>query len=198
MTSRNSFGTQSTLNVNGQSFRYYSLPALEKAGYPGVSRLPYSMKILLENLVRREDEAFVKADDIKAVAGWNATAGGEKEISFMPARVLLQDFTGVPCVVDLAAMRDAMVALKGNPDRVNPLQPVELVIDHSVQVDYFGRPDAFTLNAELEFSRNRERYAFLRNPGATAGRREISTWKCTFASTRSSSAMANTCPAKCR
>ena len=162
MTSRNSFGTQTTLNVNGQAFRYYSLPALEKAGYPGVSRLPYSMKILLENLVRREDEAFVKADDIKAVAGWNATGGGEKEISFMPARVLLQDFTGVPCVVDLAAMRDAMVALKGNPDRVNPLQPVELVIDHSVQVDYFGRPDAFTLNAELEFTRNRERYAFLR------------------------------------
>jgi aconitate hydratase len=162
MNSRNSFGTQATLTVNGQSLRYYSLPALEKAGFPGVSRLPYSMKILLENLVRREDEAFVKADDIKAVAGWNATAGGEKEISFMPARVLLQDFTGVPCVVDLAAMRDAMVALKGNPDRVNPLQPVELVIDHSVQVDYFGRPDAFTLNAELEFSRNRERYAFLR------------------------------------
>jgi len=162
MTSRNSFGTKTTLNISGQSFQYYSLPALEKAGFPGVSRLPYSMKILLENLVRREDEAFVKADDIKAVAGWSAKAGGEKEISFMPARVLLQDFTGVPCVVDLAAMRDAMVALKGNPDRVNPLQPVELVIDHSVQVDYFGRPDAFTLNAELEFSRNRERYAFLR------------------------------------
>ena len=162
MTSRNSFGTQTTLNIGEQSFQIYSLPALEKAGFTGVSRLPYSMKILLENLVRREDDAFVKADDIRAVAGWNAKAGGEKEISFMPARVLLQDFTGVPCVVDLAAMRDAMVALKGNPDRVNPLQPVELVIDHSVQVDYFGRADAFTLNAELEFSRNRERYAFLR------------------------------------
>ena len=162
MTSSNSFGAQKTLNVNGQSIQIYSLPALEKAGFAGVSRLPYSMKILLENLVRREDNAFVKADDITAVAGWKAKAGVEKEISFMPARVLLQDFTGVPCVVDLAAMRDAMVALKGNPDRVNPLQPVELVIDHSVQVDYFGRPDAFTLNAELEFSRNRERYAFLR------------------------------------
>src|SRR6187401_2290671 len=162
MTSRNSFGTQTTLNVNGQSFQYYSLPALEKAGFTGVSRLPYSMKILLENLVRREDNAFVKADDIRAVASWDAKAGGEKEISFMPARVLLQDFTGVPCVVDLAAMRDAVIELKGNPDRVNPLQPVELVIDHSVQVDYFGRPDAFALNAELEFSRNRERYAFLR------------------------------------
>ena len=162
MTSRNSFGTKTTLTIDGKPFQYYSLPALERAGFSGVSRLPYSMKILLENLVRREDEAFVKADDIRAVAGWNAQAGGEKEISFMPARVLLQDFTGVPCVVDLAAMRDAMVALKGNPDRVNPLQPVELVIDHSVQVDYFGRPDAFTLNAGLEFSRNRERYAFLR------------------------------------
>src|SRR5688572_30037454 len=120
------------------------------------------MKILLENLLQREDNAFVKADDIRAVAQWNATATSEKEISFMPARVLLQDFTGVPCVVDLAAMRDAIIRLGGNPDRVNPLQPVELVIDHSVQVDYFGRADAFALNAELEFSRNKERYAFLR------------------------------------
>ncbi len=120
------------------------------------------MKILLENLLRREDDAFVKAEDIQALAQWNATANVEKEISFMPARVLLQDFTGVPCVVDLAAMRDAMVDLGGNPDRINPLQPVELVIDHSVQVDYFARSDAFSLNAELEFSRNRERYAFLR------------------------------------
>ena len=120
------------------------------------------MKILLENLLRREDDAFVKADDIKALAEWHPTANAEKEISFMPARVLLQDFTGVPCVVDLAAMRDAMVALKGDPDRINPLQPVELVIDHSVQVDYFGRLDAFALNADLEFSRNRERYGFLR------------------------------------
>jgi aconitate hydratase len=140
----------------------YSLPALEKAGFGGVSRLPYSMKILLENLLRREDNAYVKADDIAALARWDAKAAIEKEISFMPARVLLQDFTGVPCVVDLAAMRDAIVALSGDPDRVNPLQPVELVIDHSVQVDYFGRSDAFALNAELEFSRNRERYAFLR------------------------------------
>jgi aconitate hydratase len=161
MTS-NSFGARTTLRLGDTSFDIYSLPALERAGFPDVARLPYSMKILLENLLRREDNAFVKADDIRAVAGWNAKAGGEKEISFMPARVLLQDFTGVPCVVDLAAMRDAMVALKGDPDRVNPLQPVELVIDHSVQVDYFGRPDAFTLNAELEFVRNRERYAFLR------------------------------------
>jgi aconitate hydratase len=118
-----------------------------------VSRLPYSLKILLENLLRREDNGFVKADDIRALAGWNATGKVEKEISFMPARVLLQDFTGVPCVVDLAAMRDAVVALGGDPNRINPLRTVELVIDHSVQVDYFGRTDAFALNAELEFSR---------------------------------------------
>src|SRR5215218_6082727 len=161
-TCLNSFGTRTDLELDGQRVQMYSLPALEKAGFSGVARLPYSMKILLENLLRREDNAFVKAEDIRAVAQWDATAAGEKEISFMPARVLLQDFTGVPCVVDLAAMRDAMIALGGNPDRVNPLQPVELVIDHSVQVDYFGRADAFSLNAELEFSRNRERYAFLR------------------------------------
>jgi aconitate hydratase len=162
MATLNSFGTRSEIRVSDRPVQIYSLTALERAGFPGVSRLPYSMKILLENLLRREDGAFVKADDIRALAQWNATANVEKEISFMPARVLLQDFTGVPCVVDLAAMRDAVIALGGNPDRVNPLQPVELVIDHSVQVDYFGRPDAFALNAELEFSRNRERYAFLR------------------------------------
>ena len=162
MTTRNSFNTRTEIRAGAQTVQIYSLPALEKAGFPGVSRLPYSLKILLENLLRREDDAFVKADDIQALARWNATANVEKEISFMPARVLLQDFTGVPCVVDLAAMRDAMVDLGGNPDRINPLQPVELVIDHSVQVDYFARADAFSLNAELEFSRNRERYAFLR------------------------------------
>jgi aconitate hydratase len=162
MTTVNSFGARTTIRVDGQPVQIFSLPALEKAGFPDVPRLPYSMKILLENLLRREDNASVRADDVTAVATWKATANVEKEISFMPARVLLQDFTGVPCVVDLAAMRDAIVALGGDPDRVNPLQPVELVIDHSVQVDYFGRSDAFALNAELEFSRNRERYAFLR------------------------------------
>ena len=162
MPTLNSFGTRSEFRSGNQTIEYYSLPALEKAGFPGVSRLPYSLKILLENLLRREDDAFVKAADIRALAQWDAVARKEQEISFMPARVLLQDFTGVPCVVDLAAMRDAIIALGGNPDRVNPLQPVELVIDHSVQVDYFGRADAFALNAELEFSRNRERYAFLR------------------------------------
>jgi len=162
MNTLNSFGARTDLRVGADTVQIYSLPALERAGFSGISRLPYSMKILLENLLRREDNAFVKAGDIRAIAEWNATGGVDKEISFMPARVLLQDFTGVPCVVDLAAMRDAMVALGGNPARVNPLQPVELVIDHSVQVDYFGRADAFALNAELEFSRNRERYAFLR------------------------------------
>ena len=162
MTTLNTFGTRTQIKAGGEQVEIYSLPALEKAGFAGVSRLPDSMKILLENLLRREDNAFVKAADIQALAQWNATACLEQEISFMPARVLLQDFTGVPCVVDLAAMRDAIVSLGGNPDRVNPLQPVELVIDHSVQVDYFGRADAFALNAELEFTRNRERYAFLR------------------------------------
>src|SRR6186713_131195 len=162
MPTLNSFATRTDLTVDGRPVQIYSLPALEKAGFPGVARLPYSMKILLENLLRREDNAFVKADDIRALANWSATVAVEKEISFMPARVLLQDFTGVPCVVDLAAMRDAMIALGGNPARVNPRQPVELVIDHSVQVDYFGRSDAFQLNAELEFARNRERYSFLR------------------------------------
>jgi aconitate hydratase len=162
MATRDTFNTRTQIRAGGQTVEICSLPALENAGFSGVSRLPYSMKILLENLLRREDDAFVKADDIRAIAEWNAKANVEKEISFMPARVLLQDFTGVPCVVDLAAMRDAMVDLGGNPDRINPLQPVELVIDHSVQVDYFGRTDAFSLNAELEFTRNRERYAFLR------------------------------------
>jgi aconitate hydratase len=161
MTTQNSFGTLTTLAVGGDTVEYYSLPALEKA-FPGVARLPYSRKIRLENLLRREDGAFVKADDVRALAGWNVQAGGQKEIAFMPARVLLQDFTGVPCVVDLAAMRDGIVALGGDPEKVNPLQPVELVIDHSVQVDHFGTSDALHLNTELEYHRNRERYVFLR------------------------------------
>src|SRR4026208_4442 len=162
MAIRNSFNTRIDIRAGGQTVQIHSLPALEKAGFSGVSQLPYSMKILLENLLRREDNAFVKSDDIEALARWDAKGNVEKEISFMPARVLLQDFTGVPCVVDLAGMRDAMVDLHGDPNRINPLQPVELVIDHSVQVDYFGRADAFSLNAELEFVRNRERYAVLR------------------------------------
>jgi aconitate hydratase len=158
----NSFGTRRDLRMPGRSIQYFSLAALESAGYPEVARLPFSLKVLLENLLRREDGRHVKASDIEAMARWDVTSPAQKEIAFTPARVLLQDFTGVPCVVDLAAMRDGIVRLGGDPGRVNPLQPVELVIDHSVQVDYFARPDAFELNAELEFSRNRERYAFLR------------------------------------
>ena len=160
MTDTNTFGTQRTLGTGGGPVRYYSLPALEAAGYPGVARLPYSLKILLENMLRREDGRFVTPGDIETLARW--TPGTRTEIAFMPARVLLQDFTGVPAVVDLAAMRDGIARLGGDPEAVNPLQPAELVIDHSVQVDHFGRPDAPDLNAQLEFARNRERYAFLK------------------------------------
>jgi aconitate hydratase len=161
MSSTNSFSTCTQCTLASESVEIFNLSKLE-ASFPSVARLPYSLKILLENLLRHEDGRFVHAKDIEAVAGWTPGAQLQKEISFAPARVLLQDFTGVPCVVDLAAMRDGMIRLGGNPDRVNPLQPVELVIDHSVQVDYFGRTDAFQLNAGLEFARNRERYSFLR------------------------------------
>src|SRR5919106_1622645 len=140
MTTLNSFGTLSTLTVGGAAYDYFSLPSLERQGFVVVARLPYSIKILLENLLRREDGRSVKPDDIGILADWDPKAGRQKEIAFMPARVLLQDFTGVPCVVDLAAMRDGIVALGGDPEKVNPLQPVELVIDHSVQVDHFGTP----------------------------------------------------------
>ena len=160
--SLNSFATRQTLTVGNETVEYYSLPALEKAGFPGVARLPFSLKILLENLLRREDNAFVSRADIEALASWRPDRISDREISFMPARVLLQDFTGVPCVVDLAAMRDGIVQLGGDPQKVNPLQPVELVIDHSVQVDHFGRSDAIDLNTRLEYHRNRERYVFLR------------------------------------
>jgi aconitate hydratase A / 2-methylisocitrate dehydratase len=156
-----SFGTRTTISVGSERVDIYSLRALERT-FPKTDRLPFSLKILLENLLRHEDGRFVDKSDIEALAGWRPRAKLQKEISFAPARVLLQDFTGVPAVVDLAAMRDGIVQLGGNPDRVNPLQPVELVIDHSVQVDYFGQATAFDLNAEVEFARNRERYAFLR------------------------------------
>ena len=156
----NSFGTRQTLHLGDDAFHVYSLPALEAAGYPDVARLPYSLKILLENMLRREDGRFVTAEDIEALARW--TPGTGKEIAFMPARVLLQDFTGVPAVVDLAGMRDGIARLGGDPEAVNPMQAAELVIDHSVQVDHFGTANAFELNAELEFSRNKERYAFLK------------------------------------
>ena len=162
MASQNSFITRTRQSAGGSAFDFFSLPALERAGYGGVARLPYSLKILLENLLRCEDGRFVHADHIQTLAGWNVTSGEQKEIAFTPARVLLQDFTGVPAVVDLAAMRDGIVRLGGDPKKVNPLQPVELVIDHSVQVDHYSERNAADLNAALEFARNKERYTFLR------------------------------------
>jgi len=161
-TRLNSFDAKDTLTVGGRSYAIYRLDALAKKGVGHVSRLPYSLKILLENLLRCEDGVSVTKEDIVALAGWDPKTIGEREIAFRPARVLLQDFTGVPVVVDLAAMRDAMASMNGDPKKINPLQPVELVIDHSVQVDYFGTPDAFAKNAELEFERNKERYEFLK------------------------------------
>src|SRR5919198_3155209 len=155
------FNSRSRLRVGEREYEVCRLDALEKQGLP-TRHLPYSLRILLENLLRCEEGKTVHAEDIRALAKWDAKAEPNKEIAFMPARVLLQDFTGVPAVVDLAAMRDAMLRLTGDPKRINPLQPAELVIDHSVQVDDFGGPLAFKTNADLEFSRNRERYAFLR------------------------------------
>jgi len=165
LPAKNSFATRAALSVGSDKFDIYRLDALERAGVGNVARLPFSLKVLLENLLRHEDDHFVRYDDITALASWNpAGAGGatEKEVSFMPARVLLQDFTGVPAVVDLAAMRDALKALGGDPKKINPLIPAELVIDHSVQVDKFGVAGAFAFNANLEMQRNIERYAFLR------------------------------------
>ncbi|HEY6996968.1 MAG TPA: aconitate hydratase AcnA [Candidatus Binatia bacterium] len=158
----NSFATRKALKVGSESYDIFSLPQLEQAGFKNVSRLPISLKVLLENLLRQEDNHHVNKADIEALAKWSPKAKPDKEIAFMPARVLMQDLTGVPAVVDLAAMREAMKRLGGDPKKINPLAPVDLVIDHSVQVDYFGSPDAFQKNSELEFERNVERYAFLR------------------------------------
>ena len=158
----NSFGSRGSLRVDGEQYDIFRLEALEKAGVGNVSRLPFCLKILLENLLRNEDGRFVKREDIEKLAGWDPKREAHNEIAFMPARVLLQDFTGVPAVADLAAMRDAMAAMGGDASKINPLQPAELVIDHSVQVDYFGTPQAFHANARLEFERNQERYLFLR------------------------------------
>ncbi|HUC30498.1 MAG TPA: aconitate hydratase AcnA, partial [Candidatus Acidoferrum sp.] len=157
----NSFNSRSTLKVGNKEYEIYRLDALDKQGI-STKHLPFSLRILLENLLRTEDGRNVKKEDIRALAAWNKTSKPEKEIAFTPSRVLLQDFTGVPCVVDLAAMRDAMKQLGGDPSLINPLQPVELVIDHSVQVDEFGTANAFEMNALLEFQRNKERYSFLR------------------------------------
>jgi aconitate hydratase A / 2-methylisocitrate dehydratase len=157
---KDSFGARSTLDVGGRKYTIYSLPALERRGF-ALARLPYSIKVMLENVLRREDGVVVTAEQVEAVGHWQPRPG-EREFSFMPARVLLQDFTGVPVVADLAVMRDAIKRLGGDPSRINPIQPADLVIDHSVQVDSFGSADSFAINARMEFDRNRERYMFLR------------------------------------
>jgi len=157
----NSFNAKKTITSGGINYQIYSLETLKEKGY-NLDRLPYSLRILLENLLRTEDNRSVFAEDIEALATWEAKAEPSKEIAFTPARVILQDFTGVPCVVDLATMRDAMQTLGGDPKKINPLQPVELVIDHSVQTDAFGTADALTINRDLEFERNQERYEFLK------------------------------------
>src|SRR5437762_6836154 len=162
MTSLDSFRCCKALKVGNKTYAYYSLPAAEKNGLKGISRLPFSMKVLLENLLRNEDGRSVTKEDLQAVAQWLKTKTSEREIAFRPARVLMQDFTGVPAVVDLAAMRDAMKALGGDAKKINPLVPVDLVIDHSVIVDNFGNSSAFGANVKLEYERNLERYQFLR------------------------------------
>ena len=153
----NSFGAQASLSVGEQSYEIFRLDAVE-----GAESLPYSLKILLENLLRTEDGANITADDIRALASWDPTAEPSKEIQFTPARVIMQDFTGVPCVVDLATMREAMAEMGGDATKINPLAPAELVIDHSVIADVFGTADSFLRNVEIEYGRNKERYQFLR------------------------------------
>ncbi|HEX4271732.1 MAG TPA: aconitase family protein, partial [Rhizomicrobium sp.] len=162
MPSIDSFKCRKTLAVGGKSYIYYSLLAAEKNGLKGASRLPYSMRVLLENLLRHEDGQTVTKGDIEAVVGWLKTKSSDREIAFRPARVLMQDLTGVPAVVDLAAMRDAMKNLGGNPEKINPLAEVDLVIDHSVMVDNFAARDSFKKNVAVEYERNKERYTFLR------------------------------------
>src|SRR5687767_5305916 len=161
MQNQDSFGSRARLQVGNRNFEIFRLDALEKRGM-NVNRLPFSLKVLAENMLRHETGIDDTKDDIEAITQWDPKALPSREINFTPARVLLQDFTGVPAVVDLAAMRDPMKRMGGDPARINPLQPVELVIDHSVQVDEFGTRMAFRRNVELEYERNRERYAFLR------------------------------------
>src|SRR6476659_5192419 len=152
-----SFGSKGKLNVAGTEYEIFRLNSVE-----GAENLPFSLKVLLENLLRTEDGANITADHIRALAGWDPSAEPDTEIQFTPARVITQDFTGVPCVVDLATMREAVAELGGDATRINPLAPAELVIDHSVITDVFGRADAFERNVELEYQRNHERYQFLR------------------------------------
>src|SRR3954451_24625713 len=161
MASQDSSGAKGTLEVGDQSYEIYRLSAVAGEGLD-VESLPYSLKVLLECLLRTEDGADITEDHIRAVAGWDADGEPDTEIQFTPARVIMQDFTGVPCVVDLATMREAMADLGGDPTRINPLAPAELVIDHSVITDVFGRRDALERNIEFEYQRNHERYQFLR------------------------------------
>nr|BFF21723.1 hypothetical protein GCM10025730_52440 [Promicromonospora thailandica] len=157
MSTVDTFGSKGTLEVSGKSYEIFRLSAVE-----GTERLPYSLKILAENLLRTEDGANITADHVRALASWDPDAQPDTEIQFTPARVIMQDFTGVPCVVDLATMREAVAALGGDATRINPLAPAEMVIDHSVQIDVAGRADAFQRNVEFEYQRNHERYQFLR------------------------------------
>ncbi len=171
--SKDSLNTLSQLTVGGRRYRYFSL-AKAAEGLGDIARLPFSLKVLLENLLRHEDGQTVTLKDIRALVGWLKERRSDREIAYRPARVLMQDFTGVPAVVDLASMRDAIARLGGDPRKINPLNPVDLVIDHSVMVDAFGRPDAFRINVEREYERNRERYAFLRwGQGAFANFRVV-------------------------
>src|SRR5215831_13642853 len=160
--SKDPFGAKDSFKTKSGTAVLYRLSKLQHACLGNISELPFSIRILLEGVLRNCDDYEVTADDVKNLAAWNAAKPAELEIPFKPARVVLQDFTGVPCVVDLAAMRSAMKRLGGDPKKINPLIPVDLVIDHSVQVDYFGSPDSLQKNVEIEFQRNRERYEFLR------------------------------------
>src|SRR5246127_4579468 len=162
MTSLDSFKCARQLKVGSKTYAYYSLPAAEKNGLKGISRLPFSLKVLLENLLRNEDGRSVNKEDIQGFAQWLKTKTSEREVAFRPTRVLMQDFTGVPAVVDLAAMRDAMDDLGGDAKKINPLVPVDLVIDHSVAVNFFGHKDSFKRNVEEEYKQNQERYRFLK------------------------------------
>ena len=162
MASLDSFKCLRPLKVGSKTYAYYSLPAAERNGLKGISRLPFSLKVLLENLLRNEDGRSVSKEDIQAVAQWLKTKTSDRELAFRPARVLMQDFTGVPAVVDLAAMRDAMEHLGGDPKKINPLVPVDLVIDHSVAVNFFAHRDSFKKNVEEEYKQNQERYRFLK------------------------------------
>src|SRR5690625_4883307 len=157
MSNVDTFKSKSTLTVGDKDYEIYRLDKV-----PGSEKLPFSLKVLLENLLRTEDGANITSEHIEALGSWDPAAEPDTEIQFTPARVIMQDFTGVPCVVDLATMREAVVALGGDPDKVNPLSPAEMVIDHSVILDVFGTPDAFERNVELEYQRNAERYQFLR------------------------------------